>query len=163
MRARQIAPLLWVTAFAVTLPVLAWYGAEATALQEQKERQVANLERQKAQHQQVLQQLERDAQFVDLVENFVAEARRIGLTDRGVTQYPVRFRETVQPGDVPVELERLRAEPGRFFEPQTFFLGRAGMDMNSNLARRLESLPRHRQDDFVMAYQGRALVINDEI
>jgi hypothetical protein len=163
MRARHIFPLLWVMVFAITLPILAWYGAEATALQEQKERQVANLERQKVQQAQVLRQVEQDAQFVSLVQVFVNEAQRFGLTDRGVTQYPVRFRETVEPADIQAEFARLRGEPGRFFLPQTFYLGREGLDLASRQSRRLETLPRVRQDSYVMSYQGRALVINDEI
>ncbi|MGM0633185.1 MAG: hypothetical protein ACQETO_08420 [Pseudomonadota bacterium] len=164
MRVSKLVPLVWVVAFAIALPVIAWYGAQALAAQEARERQVAMLKREKTQQARVIQQMEQDARFVDEVESFVMLARENGLRESGLTRYPVQYRKAVRPDEIQSELGRLRGEADRFYQPHSLFLGRVGLSNGNSLDfNRVDNLSEHRRDEYVLSYQGQALVINDEI
>jgi hypothetical protein len=162
MRVSHILLLAWLVVFAAALPVLSWYSAETLTAKTQQELRLADLQRQRDQQVRAFQQREQDAQFVALVENFVSAAEQLGVSTRGMTQYPVRFRETIAPTSVAEELIRLRGEPERFYLPQFFFLGREGLSVSSSFNRQLESLPDYRAQRYVLSFQGRAMVFNDE-
>jgi hypothetical protein len=166
MSGRYWLVLLAIVGLALILPVTAWFSAEATAVKSLKQQQLAGLERERFRQQQAQVQFEQQAQFAAVVQHFVDGAAQYGLSSRSPSAYPVRFRERVSPAEMALELAQLHGESGqapeRFYVPQSFFFGREGLDLSNRNARRLEMLPRVRQDHYILAHQGRALVVNDD-
>lgn len=162
MSARHWFALVVLVALAALLPVTAWFTAEARAVQGLKQEQFSTLQREAQRQRQAQVQLQQRQQFAEAVNRFVEEVAEYGLGPRGLSAYPVRFRERVGPESLVTELAQLRAEPERFYIPHSFFFGREGLDLSNRHARRLESLSRVRQDHYVLSYQGRALVVNHD-
>lgn len=162
MRGRHWIALVLILALALALPITAWFTAEARALQTLKQLQLAELQGEFERQRRAQDQFDQRERLVAQINDFVAEAEAYGLSSRGISTYPVRFRERVAPEAVPAELMQLRGEPGRFYQPQSFFFGREGLDLSNRHARRLDTLSRVRNDRYVLTYQGRALVVNDD-
>lgn len=162
MRGRHWFALVLILALALALPVTAWFTGEARALQALKQTQLAELQREHERQQRAQDQFTQRERLVAQVNDFVAEVEGYGLSSRGIGSYPVRFRERVAPEAVTAELMQLQGEPDRFYQPHSFFFGREGLDLSNRHARRLDTLSRVRNDRYVLTYQGRALVVNDD-
>ncbi len=154
--------LVAVVVLAALLPVTAWFTADARAARSLKQEQFAGLQREFSRQQQAQTLFQQRQQFAQEVNRFVDQVAGYGLGSRGLSAYPVRFRERVGPESVAEELARLRGEPERFYVPHSFFYGREGLDLSSRQGRRLDTLSRVRQDDYLLTFQGHALVVNHD-
>jgi|GEM_PF-5209777 hypothetical protein len=162
MRVQQFFPLFWVVLFAAVLPVLSWLTATSLAKQKGLEFEVSLLELEQEQQIELLSQSQLDADFQSLVAAFIASSKKHGISKSGITDYTVRVREEVDPEQLSKMLVILQNSSDRFFQPQTFYMGREGVTLGSNPSAWLERINEIRNENFVLAYQGRTLVLNDE-
>lgn len=162
MRAREVVPMVWAAAFAVALSISSWYAGSTLSEKARLERRVAALERQAAENRRALAQLERDAAFVSLAEEFVHAARAHGVPATSWSRYPYEHREAVDPGAAMARLAPLSGEPARLFRPEMLFVGRAGLASAAGSRVTLTDLPRLRATEYVLEYRGQVYVIDVE-
>lgn len=163
MRMRPYFPLLWVALFAFSLPALAWFGAKAEAQHAGLDRQLTVLKRRQAAQEKELEQMDKDNEFAELAVRFVDAAEAAGLTDKGLSAYPLIVRKNLEPAAAAAELSRLRGQTGRYFQPHSFFYGRAASSLATGTkSNRPIGGETAEGATYLLVYEGQNLVINHD-
>jgi hypothetical protein len=163
MRMRAYFPLLWVALFAFSLPALAWFGAKAQAEHTGLTRELAVLKRHYAAQEKELEQMDKDNEFAQLAVRFVDAAQAAGLTDKGLSAYPLIVRKNLEPAAAAAEVSRLRGQAGHYFRPHSLFYGRAASSIATGAKpnRPIGGVTAEGVT-YLLVYEGQNLVINHD-